>query len=152
DIKYLNLAKVLAEKEITVALMVLSILPYMRRFFSELRFPALRLSQFCGEALMQDIASEWSQCVPNARIENVYGPTEATIFCTRYAWDRERAATESVNGIVPIGQAMPGTTTHVVDDNGRLCAVGERGELCLAGGQVMPGYWNDPDKTAEAFL
>jgi amino acid adenylation domain-containing protein len=151
-IAYMNIMNVLAKQNVTVALMVPSVLPYLRRFFGELRFPSMRLSQFCGEALMQDIASEWSQCVPNARIENVYGPTEATIFCTRYSWSRERAEAESVNGIVPIGKAMPGTSAYVVDDDGRLCRDGERGELCLAGDQVMAGYWNDREKTAESFV
>jgi amino acid adenylation domain-containing protein len=151
-IAYMNVIDVLAKEHVTVALMVPSVLPYLRRFFNELRFPAMRLNQFCGEALTQEIVSEWSQCVPNARIENVYGPTEATIFCTRYSWSRDRAEVESVNGIVPIGKPMPGTTTHVVDDNGKPCKDGERGELCLAGDQVTAGYWNDPAKTAQSFV
>jgi amino acid adenylation domain-containing protein len=151
-ITYMNIIDVLSKQDVTVALMVPSVLPYLQRFFGELRFPAMRVSQFCGEALMQHLASEWAQCVPDARIENVYGPTEATIFCTRYPWDRQRAEAESVNGIVPIGKAMPGTTTFVVDDQNRLCVEGQRGELCLAGKQVMPGYWNNPARTEEAFV
>ena len=135
-----------------LALMGPSVLSYLHRFFGELSLPSMRLNQFCGEALMQGIVSEWAKCVPNARIENVYGPTEATIFCTRYSWTRERADSESVNGIVPIGEAMPGTVTYVIDDEGRPCKDGERGELCLAGDQVMSGYWNDPERTAEAFV
>jgi acyl-coenzyme A synthetase/AMP-(fatty) acid ligase len=47
---------------------------------------------------------------------------------------------------------MPGTSAYVVDDDGRLCRDGERGELCLAGDQVMAGYWNDREKTAESFV
>jgi len=151
-IAYMNVANVLARQNVTVALMVPSVLPYLRRFFTELRLPSLRLNQFCGEALMQDLVSEWSDCVPNARIENVYGPTEATIFCTRYAWSRDRGEAESVNGIVPIGKAMPGTSTYVVNDAGEQCKDGERGELCLAGDQVMAGYWNDVAKTRESFV
>jgi len=151
-IAYMNIANVLASQNVTVALMVPSVLPYLRRFFNELNFPSLRLNQFCGEALMQDIVSEWSHCVPNARIENVYGPTEATIFCTRYVWTRDRGAAESVNGIVPIGKAMPGTSTYVVNDAGEQCKDGERGELCLAGDQVMTGYWNDREKTGQSFV
>jgi amino acid adenylation domain-containing protein len=151
-IAYMNIANVLARQRVTVALMVPSVLPYLRRFFNELNFPSLRLNQFCGEALMQDIVSEWSHCVPNARIENVYGPTEATIFCTSYVWTRDRGATESVNGIVPIGKAMPGTSTYVVNDAGERCEDGERGELCLAGHQVMTGYWNDSVKTGQSFV
>lgn len=151
-IAWMNILKALSNERVTVALMVPSVLPYMQRFFDEVRFPDLRVSQFCGEALMQDMVSAWSRCVPNAAIENVYGPTEATIYCTRYAWERERAEGESVSGIVPIGTAFPGTTTLVVDPDGRPCPPGERGELCLAGDQVMSGYWNDPGKTRAAFV
>jgi D-alanine--poly(phosphoribitol) ligase subunit 1 len=151
-IAYMNIMDALLKQEVTVALMVPSVLSYLHRFFDELALPSMRLNQFCGEALMQGIVSEWSRCVPNARIENVYGPTEATIFCTRYSWSRERAETESVNGIVPIGEAMPGTQTYVVDDTGTPCKAGERGELCLGGDQVMSGYWKDPVRTAEAFV
>ena len=151
-IAYMNIMDVLLKQKVTVALMVPSVLSYLRRFFGELSLPSMRLSQFCGEALMQNIVTEWSECVPNARIENVYGPTEATIFCTRYAWSRDRAESESVNGVVPIGKAMPGTVTYIVDDEGAPCPDGERGELCLGGDQVMSGYWNDPVRTAEAFV
>ncbi len=151
-IGYMNILNVLDKEEITVALMVPSVLQYMRRFFGEVRFPKLRLSQFCGEALTQDIITEWSQCVPNAHIENVYGPTEATIFCTRYEWTRASGAAESVNGIVPIGRPMPGTRALIVDERQGACAAGVRGELCLAGDQVMAGYWNDRTKTAESFV
>lgn len=151
-ISWMNILQTLSDQGVTVALMVPSVLPYMQRFFDEVRLPALRLSQFCGEALMQDMVSAWSQCVPNAVIENVYGPTEATIYCTRYNWDRERAEGESVNGIVPIGTALAGTTTVVVDPEGRVCRPDERGELCLAGDQVMSGYWQDPAKSREVFV
>ena len=151
-IAYMNILKTIEQQQVTVALMVPSVLQYMQRFFGEVRFPALRLSQFCGEALLQDMAADWSQCVPNARIENMYGPTEATIYCTRYEWTRERAAIESVNGIVPIGHAMPGTRTVVIDTDGSPCEPGTRGELCLAGDQVMSGYWKNQEKTDESFV
>src|SRR6185437_4813765 len=81
EIKYLAVYQLLEAQEITFALMVPSILAYMRPYFEDIRLERLRYSLFCGEALHEDIAREWSACVPNARIQNVYGPTEATIFC-----------------------------------------------------------------------
>ena len=101
---------------------------------------------------MHDIVAAWSVCVPNARIENVYGPTEATIFCTTYPWNADISAAEQVNGIVPIGTTMPGMQTLVIDGDNRVCRAGEKGELCLLGGQVMSGYWRDEEKTDEAFV
>lgn len=151
-IAYLNILSVLQKSQVTVALMVPSVLPYLQRFFDEIRLPGLRLSQFCGEALMQDMASQWSECVPNAVMENVYGPTEATIYCTRYSWHRDRANDESVNGIVPIGRPLPGVTSLVLDQNGVECGPGTQGELCLAGDQVMSGYWKDGETTEKSFV
>jgi acyl-coenzyme A synthetase/AMP-(fatty) acid ligase len=132
--------------------MVPSALSYMRRFFEEISFPDLRLSLFCGEALHHDLVAAWSKSVPNAHIENVYGPTEATIFCLRYVWTQSESAAESVNGIVPIGEAMPRLRTYVVDEAGQLCDDGQKGELCLSGDQVMTEYWEDPAKTETAFV
>lgn len=151
-IAYMNIVDLLMKQRITVALMVPSLLPYLQRFFDEIRLPELRLSLFCGEALMHDIVAEWSQCVPNARIENVYGPTEATIFCTTYRWETGKSATEQVNGIVSIGRQMPGMQALVIGADEGICKDGEKGELCLIGAQVMSGYWQDEEKNKRAFV
>jgi amino acid adenylation domain-containing protein len=151
-IAYMNILDLLMKKKISVALMVPSLLPYLQRFFDEIRLPDLRLSLFCGEALTHDIVTQWSRCLPNGRIENVYGPTEATIFCTTYPWSEDRSAQEQVNGIVPIGKQMPRTTTAVVSSDGKVLPDGEKGELCLLGDQVMTGYWRNEEKTRQAFV
>ena len=151
-ISYLNIIDLLDKHRITVALMVPSALAYMQRFFDEISFPDMRISLFCGEALDHDLVAAWSKTIPNARIENVYGPTEATVFCTRYPWIEGESREQSVNGIVPIGVAMPNLRTYVVDNSDNLCDSGEKGELCLAGDQVMDRYWRDQEKTKDAFV
>ena len=150
-IAYINVVNMLIQRNVSVALMVPSMLSYLHRFLDEISLPDLRLSLFCGEALTHDTVEGWSQCIPNGRIENVYGPTEATIFCTNYPWIKDESAAEQVNGVVPIGKEMPGTTAVVIDEDGRQCANGETGELCLIGGQVMAGYWRDEEKNRQAF-
>ena len=80
EIKYSYIFELMDEKELTVALMVPSILNYLRPYFDEIDCPKMRYSLFCGEALHNDIVEEWSECVPNARIDNVYGPTEKYYF------------------------------------------------------------------------
>jgi amino acid adenylation domain-containing protein len=151
-ISYLAIAELLEELALTVALMVPSVLAYLQPYFAELHLPHLRLSLFCGEALPHATTLAWSHCIPNARIENVYGPTEATIFCLRYVWVADTAATESVHGIVPIGQPLPGTQAFVADADGQPLPPGTPGELCLMGGQLCTGYWYNPQKTAAAFF
>jgi amino acid adenylation domain-containing protein len=151
-IAYMTIVSVLAEHKISVAIMVPSLLGYLQRFFEEISLPSLRLSVFGGEALTHDMVRQWAQCAPNSRIENAYGPTEATILCTAYTWSEDRSAKESVNGIVPIGRPMAFCETLVVDRFGAPVADGDRGELLLAGPQVMCGYWEDAERTADAFL
>lgn len=151
EIKYGYIAELLEEKAITVALMVPSIINYLRPYFDEITAPALHTNLFCGEALPVDVTTEWSRCVLNARILNVYGPTEHTIFCTEYAFDRA-GNNKAVNGVLSIGRAMRGSELLIVDDDLKVLPAGMKGELCLGGGQMTPGYWNDPEKTAKAIF
>lgn len=50
-----------------------------------------------------------------------------------------------------IGPAIPGVQVTIQDETGRILPTGEIGELCVRGGNVMRGYWNQPEATAEAF-
>jgi len=144
---YLEVAEILETREISVALMVPSVINYLRPYFGEISLPQMRYSLFCGEALYHDTLSTWAECVPSARIENLYGPTEATIFCLRYEWQRGEPAHPQGKGIVPIGKPMEGMGAFIVKENSSL----EEGELWLSGEQVTLAYWNDPSKTAESF-
>ena len=151
-IKYMAVYQLLEDHGITFAMMVPSMLSYLRPYFEDIRLEQLRNSVFCGEALYEDITREWSACIPNARIQNVYGPTEATIFCLSYDWTPTQDEGKSVRGIVSIGKPMKHTKAIVVDEKMKPVKQGEKGELCLAGGQLTAGYWNNPEKNNEAFF
>ena len=115
-------------------------------------FPSLKSSLFCGEALPARIASAWSRAAPNSTIHNLYGPTEATIAITDYQWRPQDTPQQCLHGIVPIGRAFPTQRTRVVGTDGRPTVDGQPGELWLAGSQLSPGYWQDPEKTEAAFV
>lgn len=112
-------------------------------------FPSLRLSLFCGEALPKRVALAWSDAAPNSRIENIYGPTEATIAITGFALPRDRAALNDLPEVLPVGTAFAGQHTAVLDAAGQPA---EEGELCLAGSQLTDGYWRRPDLTSQRFV
>lgn len=150
-IKYNYIFELLDEHNLTVALMVPSILHYLRPYFDEIHAPSMRYSLFCGEALPLDVTEEWSQCLPNAEISNVYGPTENTIFCTTYKYNRKGKNKEH-NGILCIGKSMHGVETIIVDDLNNKLPFGNKGELCLAGELLTPGYWKNDGKNKEAFF
>jgi D-alanine--poly(phosphoribitol) ligase subunit 1 len=150
-IKYMEVYRLLEEQDITAALLVPSILAHLRPYLDEIHLPKLRCSLFCGEALYDDLVTAWAACAPNARVQNVYGPTEATIFCLAYEHARGRP-NKVENGIVSIGRPMKHTGILIVDEAHRPVAPGEKGELCLSGAQLTPGYWNNPAKNREAFF
>ena len=100
-------------------------------------FPGLRHSIFCGEALPTLVAKEWAKAAPNSIVENWYGPTEATIACSRFRVTNEPIADDTV----PIGVAFAGMELIIQDE-----------ELLLAGKQLASGYLNDPEKTAASFI
>ncbi len=135
-----NIIQILYEQNITVALMVPSVLNYLKPYFDEIELPHLKYNLFCGEPLKWNILKEWKKCIPNAYIENVYGPTEATIFVSYYPIT-EQTEQDCWNDIVPIGKPLPHNHLYLLND-----------ELIISGGQVTTGYWNNPNKTQEAFF
>ncbi len=149
--KFHYIFELMDEQKLTFALMVPSILQYLRPYFDEMHFPDMKYSLFCGEALPLEITKEWSKCLPNAEVFNFYGPTEDTIYCTSYKYVRE-GENKIHNGILGIGKAMKGTSTIVIDENNAILPAGKSGQLCLGGIQLTPGYWNNEEKNNEAFF
>lgn len=150
EVKYSYVLDLLEEYKLTVLFLVPSIITLLKFYFDDIKQTQVRLCSFCGEALYVDIVKEWQRCIPNARIINFYGPTEDTVFCTYYDFDEQHA--KNHNGVIAIGRAMKNGTAIIVDDALNELPVGEKGELCMAGPQLSPGYWNNPEKNAVSFF
>ncbi len=89
----------------------------------------------------------WREALPDARFFNLYGPTEATgMSC--YWRARDLAPDEPI----PVGRPFRNTDLLLLTDDRRRAAPGEEGEICLRGTCVTLGYYNNPEKTAEAFV
>jgi len=101
-----------------------------------------------GEALAPSHVRKFNDVLgkaTGARLINLYGPTEATVDVSYYDCPREGEI-----GCVPIGRAIDHMKLYVLKD-GREAAVGEPGELCIAGVGLARGYVNNPALTAEKF-
>ena len=113
-------------------------------------FPSLRYSLFCGEPLPKTIAISWQKAAHNSVVENIYGPTEATIGITHYRLPADEDKIKELNGVVSIGSIFGSQEYCLVDAQNNLTE--KEGELCLSGSQVTAGYWKNPEKTWEQFI
>lgn len=112
--------------------------------FRALDFGSLKIAVGGGMAVQQAVARRW-QKVTGTPLAEGYGLTETSPVVSCNPIDgTERLGT--------IGVPLPNTAVKVVDDAGNELALGDRGELCVKGPQVMPGYWQRPEETASAFL
>ena len=111
--------------------------------FADLDFSTLKFSMSGGMATQQPVAERWAQTTGKPIIEG-YGLSETSPVATCNA-----LSIKSFNH--SIGMPMPSTDVDIRDDDGNSLALGEPGELCVRGPQVMQGYWNKPDVNAETF-
>ena len=80
-----------------------------------------------------------------AHLINLYGPTEATVDVSSFD-----CPPNNDFSTIPIGRPIQNTRFHLIKD-GRQVAIGEAGELCIAGVQLARGYLNNPELTAQKF-
>ncbi len=108
----------------------------------------LRRVLFCGEVMPNKQLNTWRRFLPDVLYANLYGPTEITDACTYYIVDREFADDEPL----PIGIPMANTDILVLNDRNEPVEGDEIGELCVRGTSLSMGYYNNPEKTREAFV
>jgi long-chain acyl-CoA synthetase len=103
----------------------------------------LKLAVAGGMAVQQVVAHRWRQMTGVPLVEG-YGLTESAPVAIA-----NPVTIEEWSG--RIGVPLPSTDAAILDDDGKPVALGEVGEICLRGPQVMKGYWNRPDETAHVF-
>ena len=111
--------------------------------FARLDFSELVISNGGGMAVQQATAEKWLRITGCPVVEG-YGLSETSPVATV-----NRLDVREFNG--SIGLPIPSTEIAIRDDQGRDLPLGERGEICIRGPQVMAGYWNRPDETAQVF-
>ncbi|HET7547580.1 MAG TPA: AMP-binding protein [Usitatibacter sp.] len=112
--------------------------------FAALDFSHLKLALGGGMAVQRAVAERWKAVTGKPLLE-AYGLTETSPG----ACINPLVEGAEYNGTA--GLPLPSTVVTIRDDAGRILAPGEIGEICIAGPQVMKGYWNRPEETARAM-
>ncbi len=111
--------------------------------FMELDFSRLKSTTSGGTALVKATAERW-EGKTGSGIGEGYGLTECSpVVCS--------SPGDGLARLGSVGLAVPGTALKVIDEEGNELPLGERGELCVKGPQVMKGYWQRPEATAEVM-
>lgn len=111
--------------------------------FSKINFKHLKVSVAGAMSLQKSVAERWMEQTKSVIVEG-YGLTEASpVVCCNPINGTDRVGT--------IGLPFPSTEIKLIDDNDNELGIGEAGELCCKGPQVMAGYWNRPDETANVI-
>jgi len=111
--------------------------------FDKIDFSHLKVSAGGGMAVQAPVAERWVKITGNHLLEG-YGLTECAPMVTSSPYNQSE-----YNG--SIGVPAPSTDVKLVDDDGKTVAIGEAGELWVKGPQVMQGYYNRPEATAEVM-
>ena len=111
--------------------------------FAKLDFSTLLWTLGGGMAVQEAVAVKWKE-VTGCTLVEAYGLTETSPAATINPLDMP-----AYNGA--IGLPIPSTEVALRDDAGKDVAIGQPGEICIRGPQVMAGYWNRPDETAKVM-
>ncbi|CAM8628899.1 CaiC Acyl-CoA synthetases (AMP-forming)/AMP-acid ligases II [Burkholderiales bacterium] len=111
--------------------------------FCKLDHSKLRLNLGGGMAVQKPVAERW-QAVTGSPLTQAYGLTETSPAATI-----NPLTAKEFNG--SIGLPISSTRVEIRNDEGQSLPHGQVGEICIAGPQVTPGYWNQPEETAKIF-
>lgn len=90
----------------------------------------------------------WKSVLPDAKFTNLYGPTEGTGMCCFYKVNREFG----IDDVIPIGRPFKNTEIILLNEENKRATGDEVGEICIRGTSVTLGYYNNPEKTNEAYV
>lgn len=142
-----KLVEFLNEHKVNTICWVVSALTMISAFgtFKLVKPEYLKTIAFGSEVFPMKQFRIWREILPEASFTNLYGPTEGTGMCCFYHVERELSDTEPI----PIGKPFKNTEILLLNEENQLA---EEGEICIRGTSVTLGYYNNPEKTSEAFV
>lgn len=114
----------------------------------QIQLRSLKYVFSAGEALSLGLVNRYLHILKGPKLENLYGPTETTIYATKYS---VKEGDLNLNNI-PIGKPLNNMGAYIIDHKDRLLPIGAIGELCISGEGLSRGYINMPELTEEKFV
>lgn len=105
----------------------------------------LKIVGFGGEVFPIKQYRKWKKALPDVRYINLYGPTETTGVSMYYEIDRDFEDDEAI----PLGKPFENVDIFLLDENNKET---DEGEICMRGTCVTLGYYQDPERTSQAFV
>ena len=112
------------------------------------RLSSLKRIGYGGMAMPHALLAKLQESSPDIELLQGYGMTEACPTLTFLTAEDHRRGEDKRHSV---GRPLPGVDVAVFDEGGNRLPTGEVGEVCARGGNIMTGYWNDPDATAKVF-
>lgn len=147
----INLVKYLNERQINTIYWVPTAISILSNWkvFDVIKPECLKTVLFAGEVMPTKQLNYWINSLDeNITFANLFGPTETTDICTFYVLDRKFDDADSL----PIGKHCDNCNVFIVKDDGTVANDGEEGELFVRSTFMADGYYNNPQKTSEAFV
>ncbi len=142
-----SLLRLIDEHQVTHLLTLPSLYLVLLDLFSNSQLGSLNTVIVAGEACPPELASRHFQMLPDARLYNEYGPTEASVWCSVYELTQDQ-----MHATIPIGKPIQNAKIYILDSQGLPCPIGIAGEMFVGGEGVARGYLNQPELTAQRFL
>jgi len=145
-----NILKLMQETAVTFIFWVPTIMVNIANMdlIGRIPLPDLKTIWFAGEVFPTKQFNYWRKHLSGTKFVNLYGPIEITLDCTYYIAERELKDDEPI----PIGFPCRNTDVLILTEDNQLAEIGEIGELCVRGTSLAMGYYNNPEKTHNAFV
>lgn len=147
-VKILNLMN---ERSVTFIFWVPTIMVNIANMglLEKISMPTIKHIWFAGEVFPTNKFNVWYKAFPKTvQFVNLYGPCEITVDCTWFECTCEMDETKPI----PIGHSCRNVNILILNERNELVGKNEEGEICVRGTGLAMGYYNNPEKTAEAFV
>jgi long-chain acyl-CoA synthetase len=136
-----------ARERVTQTVLVPTMINLLTQFPDSKKYDlsSLQVLAYGGSPMAPELVHRTRELLPNVKLIQVYGLSE-TGFLTGLQ-DQEHTEDK----LMSCGRPCPGVDLNVADTSGKQVDPGQAGELIVRGANVMRGYWNNPEQTAEAF-